>query len=144
MRTIGHEELKQMLDRQDDFRLVMALSEWAYQAKHIPGSLHFATSREALQSLNTEDEIVVYCSYENCIASTAFGQLLERHGYTLLDRTAEECMTKNPALVARRELATRALDVMEQKKITSLLVTDDAGRVEGVLHLHDLWKTEMI
>ena len=49
MRTIGHEELKQMLDRQDDFRLVMALSEWAYQAKHIPGSLHFATSREALQ-----------------------------------------------------------------------------------------------
>jgi hypothetical protein len=34
VRTIGHEELKQMLDRQDDFRLVMALSEWAYQAKH--------------------------------------------------------------------------------------------------------------
>ncbi len=36
--------------------------------KHIPGSLHFATSREALQSLNKEDEIVVYCSDENCIA----------------------------------------------------------------------------
>ncbi len=82
VRTIGHEELKQMLDRQDDFRLVMALSEWAYQAKHIPSSLHFATSREALQSLNKEDEIVVYCSDENCIASTAFGQLLERQGYT--------------------------------------------------------------
>ena len=81
MRTIGHEELKQMLDRQDDFHLVMALSEWAYQAKHIPGSLHFATSREALQSLGKEDEIVVYCSDENCIASTAFGQLLEGHGY---------------------------------------------------------------
>jgi len=70
-----------MLDRQDDFRLVMALSEWAYLAKHIPGSLHFATFREALQSLNKEDEIVVYCSDENCIASTALGQLLERHGY---------------------------------------------------------------
>jgi len=49
--------------------------------KHIPGSLHFATSREALQSLNKEDEIVACCSDENCIASTAFGQLLERHGY---------------------------------------------------------------
>jgi rhodanese-related sulfurtransferase len=81
VKTIGHEELKQMLDRQDDFRLVMALSEWAYLAKHIPGSLHFATFREALQSLNKEDEIVVYCSDENCIASTALGQLLERHGY---------------------------------------------------------------
>lgn len=71
-----------MLDRRDDFRLVMALSEWAFQAKHIPGSLHFATMREALQELSKEDEIVVYCSDENCIASQAFGQLLERHGYT--------------------------------------------------------------
>jgi arabinose-5-phosphate isomerase len=46
--------------------------------------------------------------------------------------------------VGRRELATAALDVLESRKITSLLVTDGQGRVEGVLHLHDLWKTEMI
>src|SRR6266704_3959298 len=82
MRTIGHEELKQKLDRQDHFRLVMALGEWAYQAKHIPGSIHFATMRDALHSLNKEDEIVVYCSDASCIASAALGQLLERHGYT--------------------------------------------------------------
>jgi 3-mercaptopyruvate sulfurtransferase SseA len=81
MRTIGHEELKQMLDQREDVRLVMALGEWAYQVKHIPGSIHFATMREALQSLGKEDEIVVYCSDENCIASTALGQLLERNGY---------------------------------------------------------------
>jgi arabinose-5-phosphate isomerase len=53
-------------------------------------------------------------------------------------------MTRTPALVGRRELATRALDLLETRKITSLLVTDEKGRVEGVLHLHDLWKTEMI
>jgi arabinose-5-phosphate isomerase len=46
--------------------------------------------------------------------------------------------------VGRKELATRALDLLESRKITSLLVTDDSGRIEGVLHLHDLWKTEMI
>jgi len=69
---------------------------------------------------------------------------MERHGYSLLDRTAEECMTRDPALVGRRELATRALDLLETRKITSLLVTDEKGHVEGVLHLHDLWKTEMI
>jgi arabinose-5-phosphate isomerase len=69
---------------------------------------------------------------------------MERHGYVLLDRTAAECMTRTPALVGRRELATRALDLLETRKITSLLVTDAQGRVEGVLHLHDLWKTEMI
>lgn len=69
---------------------------------------------------------------------------MERHGYALLDRKATECMTRNPVLVGRRELATTALDLMEARKITSLLVTDAEGRVEGVLHLHDLWKTEMI
>jgi arabinose-5-phosphate isomerase len=69
---------------------------------------------------------------------------MERHGYTLLDRTAAECMTREPVLIGRREMATRALDVMESRKITALLVTDDRGMIEGVLHLHDLWKTEMI
>ena len=81
MRTISREELKQKLDRKEDFRLVMALGEWAYQAKRIPGSIHFPTMREALASLNKEDEIVVYCSDEVCIASRALGQLLERNGY---------------------------------------------------------------
>ncbi len=69
---------------------------------------------------------------------------MERHGYTLFDRSAGECMTRDPVLVGRRELATRALDLMETRKITALLVVNEAGVIEGVLHLHDLWKTEMI
>ena len=82
MKTIRREELKEKLDRKENFPLVMALAEWAYQAKHIPGSIHFATMKEAIQSLNKDDESVVYCSDENCIASTALGQLLERNGYS--------------------------------------------------------------
>jgi len=69
---------------------------------------------------------------------------MERHGYALLDRVAAECMTREPVLVGRRALATSALDLLESRKITALLVTDERGRIEGVLHLHDLWKTEMI
>jgi len=69
---------------------------------------------------------------------------LDRHGGALLDRTAGECMTPKPVQIARTELATRALDLMEQRRITALVVVDDAGGVEGVVHLHDLWKTEMI
>ena len=82
MKTISREELKEKLDHKENFRLVMALADWAYQAKHIPGSIHFATMKEAIQSLNKDDEIVVYCSDENCIASAALGQLLERNGYS--------------------------------------------------------------
>jgi arabinose-5-phosphate isomerase len=69
---------------------------------------------------------------------------MAEHGYTLLDRTAAECMTPRPLTIARRDLATAALALMEQRRITSLPVVDDAGAVEGVVHLHDLWQTEMI
>jgi len=69
---------------------------------------------------------------------------MERHGYALLDRTAEECMTPKPILIGRRELATAALDLMESRKITALVVATAEGTVDGVVQLHDLWKTEMI
>lgn len=67
---------------------------------------------------------------------------MERHGHTLLERSAAECMTRTPVVIDRRQLAVRALELMEERKITSLVVVDAAGRVEGVLHLHDLWGTE--
>jgi arabinose-5-phosphate isomerase len=69
---------------------------------------------------------------------------MERHGYGLLDRTAGECMTARPILIGRREMATAALDLMESRKITALVVPDAEGGVDGIVHLHDLWNTEMI
>jgi arabinose-5-phosphate isomerase len=69
---------------------------------------------------------------------------MERDGYSLLDQSAAHCMTPGPLTVRRRELATAALAVMEERRITSLPVVDAAGVVEGVVHLHDLWKTGMI
>jgi arabinose-5-phosphate isomerase len=69
---------------------------------------------------------------------------MERHGFGLLDRTAAECMTPSPILIGRRELATAALDLMESRKITVLVVVDPEDKVDGVVSLHDLWKTEMI
>ena len=69
---------------------------------------------------------------------------MERHGYTLLDRTAAECMTKGPVTVSRRALASQALEIMEARKITALVVASDQGLLEGVLHLHDLWQTDAV
>lgn len=69
---------------------------------------------------------------------------MERHGKSVFDQTAAECMTIQPITIGRHELATAALAVMEQRKITSLPVVDGGGVVEGVVHLHDLWQTEMI
>jgi arabinose-5-phosphate isomerase len=71
-------------------------------------------------------------------------RLLELRGKDALDLTAGECMTRNPRTIAGNEFAATALAVMEEKKITSLAVVDGSGKLEGIVHLHDLWGTEMI
>ena len=69
---------------------------------------------------------------------------MERHGPGVLDRTAAQCMTTSPLVIGRQELATAALALMEERKITALLVVDAERVLVGVVHLHDLWKTQMI
>ena len=71
-------------------------------------------------------------------------RLLERRCKDILDLTAGECMTRNPKTIRRDEFAVTALNTMEQKKITSLVVVDGGGRLEGIVHLHDLWGTQMV
>ncbi|HNQ81361.1 MAG: KpsF/GutQ family sugar-phosphate isomerase [Acidobacteriota bacterium] len=70
-------------------------------------------------------------------------RMIRKHGATLLSRTAGECMTTGPLTVTRTDLAAEALNVMEQNRITSLVVLAAGGKVEGIIHLHDLWRTEM-
>ena len=71
VRTIGREELKAKLDRGDPFKLIMALNRWAYDSKHIPGSLHFDTPAELYAAVQPDDEVVVYCSNVDCLSSVA-------------------------------------------------------------------------
>src|SRR6202040_3772490 len=70
-------------------------------------------------------------------------RLLERRGKDGLDLTAGEPMTRNPKTITAGEFAATALALMEEKKITSLIVVND-GKLEGIVHLHDLWGTEMM
>jgi arabinose-5-phosphate isomerase len=71
-------------------------------------------------------------------------RFFEREGQRALGMTARDCMTSTPATIGRKELATRALNLMESRHITALPVVDAEGRLEGVVHLHDLWTTQMI
>jgi len=70
-------------------------------------------------------------------------RVMQRRKENVLDLTAADCMTKNPVTMPRSELAAAALRLMEEKKITSVLVVDAAGRLEGVVHLHDLWTLQL-
>jgi arabinose-5-phosphate isomerase len=70
-------------------------------------------------------------------------RFFQREGNRALGMTAADCMTRTPTTIAKGELATKALNLMETRKITSLPVVDEAGRIEGIVHIHDLWQTEM-
>lgn len=70
-------------------------------------------------------------------------RLLERRK-DILSLTAGDCMTANPKTIAPDEFAMTALNIMEQRKITSLVVTNGDGSVGGIIHLHDLWGTQMV
>jgi rhodanese-related sulfurtransferase len=88
MKLISVIELKEKLDRNDDFKLVMTFSEQGFLAKHIPGSLNVYSEESAKGEIDPSDELVLYCVNEICLASiTAYRQLSE-HGFTNLRRFA--------------------------------------------------------
>jgi rhodanese-related sulfurtransferase len=88
MDVIGRDELKEKLDRGDDFKLVMVLGEWEYRAKHIPGSLRVSTPEEGLEALDPDDEIVLYDSGPACPANRLACRFLKAHGYGRVRRYA--------------------------------------------------------
>jgi len=77
-----------------------------------------------------------------CISDGDLRRLIE-HDEGLLRRTAGECMSHGPRTIPGHELAAAALKTMEDHRITSIFVCDAQGRLEGIVHLHDLWGLEL-
>jgi arabinose-5-phosphate isomerase len=71
-------------------------------------------------------------------------RLLEKRGKAVMEFTAAECMTRHPQSIGPDEFALVALKRMEEKKITSLAVVQGDDELLGIIHLHDLWGTEML
>jgi len=71
-------------------------------------------------------------------------RLMEKQGGATLEMTAGTCMTRGAQTIGGHVLASEALNLMEKRKITSIVVVDEAQGVLGVVHLHDLWTLELI
>jgi arabinose-5-phosphate isomerase len=71
-------------------------------------------------------------------------RLMEKHRGATLEMTAGAAMTRNPQTIGPRVLASEALNQMEKRKITSVVVVDESEKVVGVVHLHDLWTLELM
>jgi arabinose-5-phosphate isomerase len=71
-------------------------------------------------------------------------RLMEAHGGATLSMTAGDCMVPNPQTIGPEVLASEALNLMEKRKITSVVVVDASDKVLGVVHLHDLWGLQLV
>ncbi len=71
-------------------------------------------------------------------------RLMERQGGATLEMKAGACMTRSAQTIGPHVLASEALNLMEKRKITSIVVVDESEQVRGVVHLHDLWTLELI
>jgi arabinose-5-phosphate isomerase len=107
-------------------------------ARTLMPAVIYEMSRKGLgMTAVTEEEILI-----GIMSDGDLRRLLERKGPEALTMTAGDAMNAAPRTIAPDEFAARALNIMEEKKITSLVVVDPTGSVAGVLHVHDLWGLE--
>jgi len=87
--------------------------------------------------IDTDEELV------GVITDGDLRRMLQKYGKNILQKSAQDCMTQNPITIDKDDLATKGLNLMEENKVTSLIIKNKKGEIEGIIHLHDLWRTEM-
>jgi arabinose-5-phosphate isomerase len=90
-----------------------------------------------ITAVTTDDGVVT-----GVISDGDLRRLLQKDE-ALLRKTAADCMKPSPRTIGADELASAALQLMEERKITSLFIAGADGRLEGIIHLHDLWGLEL-
>ena len=127
---------------------LLKIKDLMHMDVEIPRVLGPTSMKDVLEEM-THKKLGVTCvidEEERLIGIITDGDLrrmLIKYKDALLKKTAQECMTKNPLTIERDDLATKALNIMERKKITSLIIKNKEEKIEGIIHLHDLWRTEM-
>jgi arabinose-5-phosphate isomerase len=105
----------------------------------MPQVIHEMSHKKLGMTTVLEDGVLV-----GMVSDGDLRRLLERDGPHALERTAGEIMNPNPRTIDGSAFASAALALMEERKITSLIVTGVDGLALGVVHLHDLWTLELI
>jgi arabinose-5-phosphate isomerase len=130
-------------------RKLLKIKHLMHKGHQIPQVDPGAPMSEVLREMS-EKKLGMTCivdSEQNLVGVITDGDLrrkLQKFGEALLDKKAGECMTEDPLIVDKEGLATHALNLMEENKVTSLVVAGQDGKVAGIIHLHDLWRTEMV
>lgn len=144
--------------REEDFAALHPAGKLGTKLRHVGSVMHAGDALPHVGPQTPIPEVIYEISRKKLgmvVVTNAAGKLLgivtdgdlrrlmERRKKEALDLTAADSMTKNPVTLPRTELAASALRLMEERKITSVVVVDADRRVEGVVHLHDLWTLQL-
>ncbi len=127
---------------------LLKIKSLMHKGRQVPRVSLEASMKEVLEEMSRK-KLGMTCIVDNeerLVGVVTDGDLrrkIQKFGKSFLDKRAQECMTPNPWTVNREDLATTALNIMEENKITSLIIKNKQGKIEGIIHLHDLWRTEM-
>lgn len=119
-----------------------------HRGQQIPRVYKNASMREVLEEMSNK-KLGMTCvidDEEKLVGVITDGDLrrkIQKYKRNFLQKNAEECMTPKPVTIDKDDLATKALHLMEENKITSLVIRNKRGKIDGIIHLHDLWRTEM-
>jgi arabinose-5-phosphate isomerase len=142
--------------RQEDFanlhpggklgKRLMRIEQLMHRGAHTPTVRRDAAMRDVIYEMSSKGLGMTCVLDGDRLAGIITDGDLRRHMSatpSILERLAGDVMTTHPVTVGKSVLAAQALNIMEQRKITSLVVVDADLKVEGVVHLHDLWRTEL-
>ncbi len=126
---------------------LLCVSELMHRGDDLPSVALNAPMREVSREISAKSMgITAVVDAAGRLAGCVSDGDIRRHlarGDDLLSATAGDCMTAAPQTIAADEVASAALQRMEERRITSLFVRDDDGRPQGIVHIHDLWRLEM-
>jgi arabinose-5-phosphate isomerase len=125
---------------------LMRLEQLMHTGDELPSVLENTSMRDVIYEMSRKGlGMTCVIDDQGRLAGLITDGDLRRHmtSTRVLEQNAGMVMTRGPVTVGRTMLAVEALNMMERRKITSLVVVSPDERVEGVVHIHDLWRTEM-
>jgi arabinose-5-phosphate isomerase len=127
---------------------LMRVEQLMHSGEKVPAVRTTTTMKDVIAEMNRKGlGMTCVVADGNLLAGIITDGDLRRHmteSLSISEGTAGEIMTRNPITVDARMFAVEALNVMEKRKITAVVVVDAGQHVVGVLHLHALWRTQMV
>lgn len=126
---------------------LLRVDQLMHRGEEVPRVAAATPMREAIYEMSRKRFGITAVTDEEgrllgCISDGDLRRMLER-GEDVIGRSAGECMRPDPHTIDGELLAPAALKVMEDHRITSIFVTGAGRRLDGIVHLHDLWGLEL-